>query len=249
MNLFKTVAVAAFIAAPSVEAATVTMESVTGAWTSATAENSAYSGYVNGLGTSAIDFGIPYYRRGAQSGYEFEATTPPAATLSEGTSFVLGTFTHNNFVIYGGTSIASAVLELTFNLSIDGIVHSFSQAYDFLHWETNNLESTCANGAANGVGVNSNGCADRVQAVSNPSLSPSFLMDGVEYIIEISSFMGFGNDNGVPTFWTREGYANSAQLTATYHTVAAVPLPPAGLALLAGLGGLAFLRRRKRALA
>lgn len=246
MKMFSTLATVMALAAPVAEAATVTVESVQGSWIQATPVNSSAAGTISGLGTSTVSWGIPFTSRDSKSAYGFVATTPPAATLSEGSSFVLGTFTHYNYVIQSGTSIVNAVLQLTFNLTIDGVVQNFSQAYNFNHWETPNLPSTCANGGANSSGVNVNGCADRVQAVTNQALSPSFIVNGVQYLLEITAFQGFGTDNsGVPTFWTVENRANSAQLSVTYREIPTVPLPPAGLALLAGLAGLAALRARK----
>lgn len=248
MRLFCAFAAFLALAAPVAEAATVTVDSVEGAWISATPANSTAAGTVNGLGTSTVSWGIPFYSGGGQSAYGFVATTPPPTTLTEGTSFILGTFTHYNYVIQSGTSIVNAVLELTFNLTIDGVAQTLSQAYDFNHWETLNLADPCANGGANGSGLNVNGCADRVQAVTNQALSPSFIVNGVQYLLEITAFEGFGTDSaGIPTFWTIETMANSAALSVAYREIPAVPLPPAGLALLAGLAGFAVLRQRKRA--
>ncbi len=52
---------------------------------------------LNGLGTSNVKWGVP--AGGGQSGYRFAGST--TEVLTDGTEFVLGTFTHDNFPIYG----------------------------------------------------------------------------------------------------------------------------------------------------
>lgn len=229
----------------SASAAIVTLDSVAGQWSAASPASR-----VSGVGTNTIRWGTPNTTsgNGQKSGYRFTSAVPPSQELTEGATSALGTFTHLNYIIDVGTSITAATLSLTFGLTIDGVSQTITNSYNFSHLETPNADNPCANGAANKSGVNVNGCADRVQATLNDAVAETFTINGTEYTIDITGF-DIPDQNGIPTFWTVENRSNSAQLYAglTQFTPAPVPLPAAGWMLVAGLGGLAAARRRKKA--
>ena len=235
------------VAAP---AATVSVLGVTGSWVSATPGNTTN---LTGLGTDTLSWGAGHPAGGFRhSGYMFTGSSALPVTLVENQSFVLGQFTHNNWTIANAPapySITSASLQLTFDLQIGGASQNFTQVYDFLHWETPNDAQPCANGGGTGVGVNANGCADRVQAVLNKALSQTFHVGATDYYINISAFQGFSRDtHGVPTFWTVENRTNTANLLASFRAVdapAPVSLPGAAGLLLTGMAGLGAARRRR----
>lgn len=234
----------AVAATGSASAAIVTLNSVVGQWSSATPSTQA-----SGIGTDEIRWGIPNAGsgNGQQSGYRFDGAAPPAQILTEGAPTALGTFTHFNYVINIGTNVTAATLDLTFGLTIDGISQALTNSYNFVHWETDNEDNPCGDGGQVGVGVNSNGCADRVQATLNNAIAEKFTINGTEYTIDITGF-DIADRNGIPTFWTVEEQSNSAKLygSLTEYVPAPVPVPAAGWMILAGLGGLATARRRKK---
>ncbi len=190
---------------------------------------------------------------GGRSGYDFEAPGSNVSVMVPPTpspDFIVGTFTHVNKVINGGTSISG--IRLTISTEI--IVDSFSQGiktfvYDIDHWETTNDASPCADGGTDGVGVNINGCADNVSVNFN-SLSDSFVIDGDIYSLDIRGFLFGDLDTGTAaeSFWTIEREDNEAYLRAriTLRSELVPQEVPAPMALgLMGLGLIGLgLRRR-----
>lgn len=233
-------------------AATVDVSSVAGNWTTLQPPRGPTN--IRGLGTNRVRWGTPL--AGRQSGYSFVGAA--AGEIETGVDFELGTFTHNNFVIQNGTSITGAGLSVAVNLIIGGIERVVNTNFNFAHWETNNAgerNGRCANGGANGSGVNGGGCADRVQILDNTASDQAFEIDGFQYILEITGFIR----NGVAfsEFWTRENRSNSAILRARFTLVgpsgggggeepSPVPLPAAGWMMLAGLGALGAARARRK---
>ena len=263
-KLMSVIALAAFaLGAPGdATAATVGVTSVAGTWSSTDPTNPPG---LNGLGTNAINWGKAYAtsKTGRQSGYSFVAAA--AGNIETDQDFVLGTFTHNNFVIDAGTSIKRADLSIGINLMIGSVSKVVSAVFNFDHWETDNFgtkKGRCADGGTVGAGVNVAGCADRVSIRNNTNLNKSFAIDGFLYILEITGFTIAGNL--FSQFWTTEDMANSAILTARFKQVgiappiggepgtgpdpvpSPVPLPAAGWLMLAGLGALAAARARRR---
>lgn len=245
MNRFSRVAVSATVAlsiAGAAQAASVTINSVQGSWVSVEGGKN-----VTGRNTSEIRWGTS--TGSGKSGYGFsEVGGMPNYDVKPDTAFDLGVFTHYNNEILAGGSITGASLKVDINLSIGGRQERITTYFDFDHWETLNQASTCGNGGANGSGVNSAGCADRVTAVTNLGTSETFLVDGDEYAFTISGF------DGLTEFWTTEDQENSAmlrgQFTLVSHgdipEVAPVPLPAAAWLLGAGVAGLAVAARRRR---
>lgn len=239
--------------ASSALAATVSIESVTGAWT-ATSPNNAYGVTVsNSDAFSEVTWGKAP-KGGLQSGYSFERTIPPAVEAQPGEEFALGKFTHHNWPIYtvpgGGkaTAIEWAELQVDFDVKIDDTLYSFTRSYRFDHDETPNEgnNGACAHGGSNGdAGVNENGCADRVVASINEAASEVLNVDGKIYTFDISGFEVEGET--LDFFLTKENAINEAILVGTYTVsdLAPIPLPAAGWMLLAGIGGLAAMKRRK----
>lgn len=202
---------------------------------------------------------------GGQSGYNFvfatqpiDFTVPPSPSAND----VLGMFTHVNFPIFP-PSITDIKLEIEADVLVDAdeggpgapvvVGSNLTFRYGFDHWETDNGARPCANGAANGSGVNVNGCADRVIAKWLSS-SSVFFLDGVEYTLNVIGFsLDSAGTNPFANFWTAEEQTNNAYLVANVtrrQDLDPDPDPdvpePGTLALIGlGLAGLAVARRRR----
>ncbi|MEM9709309.1 MAG: choice-of-anchor K domain-containing protein [Pseudomonadota bacterium] len=271
--------IALAMAASNAFAAAVTIESVTGEWVSVGPNN--VFGVEYSASRDQVDWGRPFRSGGDKSGYKFEGLIPPPINVTPDTTFDLGKFTHLNNSLSpntpGAPTISQAELKVDIGVDIGGSKYSISQTYNFAHEETANrigTRATCAYGGAEGQGVNVNGCADRVTATLNDAVSETIVLDGLEYIFEITGFMAEGAMNLLDFFLTTEEEDNSAILVGKYSInevddptppappetppetppssppgdpITPVPLPAAGWMLIAGIGGLAALRRRKKA--
>lgn len=223
-------------------AATVTVGDGTASWSS-----SGFTWGLAGAGTERLSWGRPHTDGGGQkSYYDFDPAAEGTSAV-EDTKFLLGTFTHGNFAIRGGAdgAIDSALLDFQVSLTFDLDGVSYEELFDFewlfLHDETVNRANPCANGEANGVGINVNGCADHVEFDAD---SDSYEFVYAEGVVTLD-ILGF--EPGT-SFWTVENQANVTSLYGRFSFVpAAVPLPAAGWLLMGGLAVLAVARRRARA--
>ncbi len=203
--------------------------------------SAVYWGNSTGSGQSGYEF--------SSSAVDFDITLPP----SPSDDFIVGTFTHFNRPISGGSSISGVQLSISAEILVDGISQGTKNfLYDFDHWETTNSNDPCADGGDHGEGVNVNGCADRVRLNYN-SLSDSFLIGSDLYSLEIRGFLFGDLDTGTPAteFWTVENAENEAYLRARVTLTSDIGpggqevSEPATLGFL-GLGLAAmWLRRRK----
>ncbi|MBK4215484.1 THxN family PEP-CTERM protein [Paracoccus caeni] len=247
MNMFKSALCGASIIALTAigaQAATLTVTDISGAWSNVVGGQQVN---INNGATSTVRWGTP---TNAQSGYDF---TPEGTPLdaAQDVDFTLGTFTHHNFPITAGTGISSASLDVTFKFylgSDSSTIYTRTSQFVFNHWETGNSDNPCADGGTEGSGVNINGCADQVTAVTNPNSTDSFeIVDGNitrKYVFAVNGF-DIGDE-----FWTVENQTNQATIKArfTYEEniqPAPIPLPAAAWMLMAGMGGLAMASRRR----
>lgn len=255
-KILGTVAAICFMAF-SADAAVVKLTGISAQWTTTNPL------ITDGLGTNSIKWGDPATAAG-KSGYDFNAAAAPSNDIAPGSRFALGDFVHQNNPIFG-QSISQATLVVAIKLMIGATEQLVNTSYVFSHWETPNIPATganCANGAAYGTGVNSAGCADRVTALVNLGSSSSFLIGTDEYVFTFEGFkVGTETFN---QFWTIEQADNMASLSGSYvlkscvvsgigcgtggvDPVSEVPVPAAGLMLVAGIGGLIAAKRRRRA--
>jgi hypothetical protein len=243
----------------SAQAATLDLTSVNGVWTGLQPNNGRTD--LNGLGTNTVRWGKPFKGQGGtgeQSGYSFIGSA--SGTFVDNLDFELGTFTHFNRTINKGTSITGASLGLTVGVVIGGVSQAITAAFNFDHLETDNRESggACENGAASGVGVNVNGCADRVRVLNNAGSTNQFVIDGITYILEITGFVVDGQK--FTEFWTTERAPNSAILLARFRVVGGtgsggggggdptpspIPLPGAAWLILSALAAMAVVGRKR----
>jgi hypothetical protein len=248
------VAALAALQAPAASAIPIDITSILSSWTAATP-----TGDISGVGTNTISWGVPTTTGGSQSSYTFAPAATPIPGLLPDNPFLLGEFTHNNFPIFAPSLLtAELTVDIEFDV-LDGLgavidTRMISSVFDFTHFETPNSDDPCADGGANGVFPNQNGCADRVTFETSTS-SEFFELDGIAYIFELTGFCADCPESGgepslVDEFWTVETEENSAVLVAQY-TVREIPtdLPTPGAAwlLLAGLAGVAGSRQRARA--
>ncbi|MEO1241818.1 MAG: THxN family PEP-CTERM protein [Pseudomonadota bacterium] len=224
----------------SASAAIVSFENITGSWSAIDpAAGIAISN--NGTANPSLRWGNPATNRG-QSGYDFAGAADTMVDVPPNTNVALGTFTHRNNPITG-TSLNEATLTVAIDIVVDGQDQgSRNFMFDFSHEETPNGANPCANGEANGSGVNVNGCADLV-TVTDSILSEDFLVNGVLYTIAILGFEVGGDI--VSTFETIEKMKNRATLVG-YITVSEVPIPAAIPLFLSGIAGLGFAGRMKK---
>ncbi len=253
------VSAALTLIASSAFSATVTIENVTGSWTASTPSDVYGLGVDNGEASSTISWGKAA-RRGRQSGYRFDSAVPPSVDLTPGSEFELGVFSHINRPIYtmpeGGQAgkIESAELTVDFSVRINDSLYDVSRTYGFTHYETPNggdeIGACQFGGTSGAAGINSRGCADRVE-LEGQGGDEVFSVDGLDIIFEIA---GFQVDGEITDFFmTKERAINEAVLIASYRLFddggqipSPVPLPAAGWMLIAGVGGLAAMKRRKR---
>ncbi|MBC9245536.1 THxN family PEP-CTERM protein [Paracoccus sp. 11-3] len=237
-------AFAVVFAAVSANASTLTLTNVAGNWSSWTGGVSVTPSTRDEV--SELRWGTPRFV-GKQSGYDFKPAEA-SSTHQEDETFALGLFTHHNFPIDVG--ITSATLDVTFSFYLgedtDNIYTRTSQ-FVFSHIETPNMVRVCSNGKrsrVNGVQV---GCEDRVTPVTNPSKSEVFtVVEGNKTHKYMFDVTGFDIGDG---FWTVENQKNTATLQGRFtyeENVAPIPLPAAGWMLLAGLGGIGAVARRRR---
>lgn len=234
----------------------VALSGVSGYWTETSPEN-VYG--LTGEGTRELRWGYPstmedVQNKGEKSGYGFDGSAG-GTSVSAGSDFAIGTFTHFNnrihMLLNQPWTISNVDLVVETSVQIGSTQHVFSSVFSFSHDETPNSASQCAYGGTPGAGVNgSYGCNDRVTASLNESANNDVIVDGVKYSFDFSGFEY--NDGVFDYFDTVEEQTNEAVLLGRFNaellpgeTLTPVPLPAAGWMLIAGLGGLAAMKRRK----
>ncbi len=267
MKLRTVVAACAFAltCAPALADPTLTFSLISGSWLNPAP---VPSGGVGGItvnnvaspGTSELRWGTPFTAP-QQSGYDFTPAGGGTVAFSvpvPGSSLpgVLGEFDHLNFPIFAPQVLTSVQLQVTANITItDGVnppanLGLFNFVFDFTHDETPNggnpggpYTGTCPYGTQ-GVGVNVNGCADKVTVTSNAS-SQNFNVNGVVYTLDI---LGFSQDGGATIsnmFLTTENQNNKAGLYAIVKALENQVPEPGSLALIGlALFALGFIRRK-----
>ena len=120
-----------------------------------------------------IDWGTDNGR----SSYEFADNAALVGTggMSVGSTFQLGTFTHNNFPISMGTAISAARLQVAFNLVIGGQVVPIDHTIEFDHNETSNTGDPLA---SRDIVTILNGTGQLLVSVGGRNYSLSFEFDG-----------------------------------------------------------------------
>jgi hypothetical protein len=215
-------------------AATVSFSNITGTWFDINAVEgdgvtpATLTPTGNGTNVATLPWGDPPPGGGPQSSYAFDGASNFMVDVPPTAQAILGTFTHNNNPIADpGEELLSTSLRVTLDIIIDAMnLGSFSFDFDFDHNETTNTGMGC--------------CNDIVTITNLSELSQDFLVNGVVYTISILGFQIGGDE-----FSTVEGQANTANLLVQ---VSAIPLPGALTLFAAGLVGLGFARRRRRAI-
>lgn len=244
-----------FGAPAAVAASTVNFTNITGGFFDGVLVNPLTAPPISYTGVDTTSTGASWGTPAGfgQSGYNFStagsinaSVTPPAGVSP---TVTLGTFQHVNFPISSGTSITGISLRFNADVDVDGVSQgSRSFLYRFAHEETPNAADPCAAGGAQGVGVNINGCADRV-SVNFISQSDSFDIGGVAYTLDV---IGFVTGGGAPVtgFRTVERLTNEAFIVgrlARFDVAAAVPEPATWALMIGGFGMVGAAVRRRRA--
>lgn len=248
MKMLKILAAAsAAIAAPSMAGTTVQFTNIKANWFDVV--GGAAVGFT---GQNTGNAGVFWGTGGQQSGYRYQSVAIPTLEvdpLTDTSAIVdIGTFTHYNFPINSGTAISAVKLKFTTDVIVNGsLFGTVNFIYAFNHFETGNGDVPCADGGSVGVGVNINGCADRV-AVNFNQASGFFSLDGVDYALDVRGFLV--NNSPTELFWTTEQATNTASLRGqiVLRTQAGVPEPASWAMMIGGLGiaGVAMRRRATR---
>ncbi len=251
MHLKLVAAVAAMaVAMPAVATTTIDFTNVRATWFDVDGGTNINT---SGQGTASAE--VRWGVGGQQSGYRFESigdlqlVVDPLTNTSDVAN--IGKFTHFNFPISAGTSITGVKLEYTSDVLVNGnLFGTVNFIYAFDHFETPNADFPCADGGFVGIGVNINGCADRV-AVNFNQASGAFSIGTIDYALDVRGFLV--DNTPAQLFWTTENATNEAFLRGQVvlrENAGAVPEPATWAMLITGFGlvGTAA-RRRSRPLA
>jgi len=244
------VSAAALLAgATGASAATLELADITAAWSNVVAPVAANANIQNGDPLNPwLAWGTPagggqnFDPVGTRSGYELSVYSDPVPNPASEVpgEFDFGEFTHFNNPISSGTSITSVDLTLTADVVLDGdygnpIVDNAVFNFIFEHNETPNNCSPDPD------------CSDDTVTVTLLNDSSSVEVDGVLYTLNFLGFIQDGQLNDI--FVSPEGGSSPGIIRAefTSEVLNQVPLPAAGWLMVAGIGGLAALRRKKKA--
>ena len=240
----------AMSALPASAATTVQFTNIKGTWFDVV-DGSSITITGSGTGTTEIRWGTPVPAGGSKSGYRFEQggdlslTVDPVTQTSAVTN--IGQFTHFNFPIAEGSSITAVKLKFETDVLVNGDPFGpVTFIYAFNHLETPNGANPCADGGPNNAGVNINGCADRV-AVNFKQASGAFVIDNVEYALDVRGFLIGGNPADL--FWTTENATNTAFIrgqVVARDLAGVIPEPGIWAMLIAGFGMVGAAARRRR---
>ncbi|NBB81452.1 MAG: VPLPA-CTERM sorting domain-containing protein [Verrucomicrobia bacterium] len=243
-------AMAAAFVGTGATATSVSIDSITANF--GTPTPAGFTDFTTGVaadGTASIFWGEPADTGGPISGYQFAPNSTPF-TANAGDIRSLGTFTHFNFPIQADPgSITGVPLTFSFSGTPDGATSatSFPATFNFEHDETTNSGGLCPGDPVP--------CSDIVSFTAVGGADEVVVVDDIIYTFTV---LGFGELDGSGDFdplnpaepflfITTEGEANSTDLFFTYSTQV-IPLPAAGWLMLAGLGALGAVgRRRKKA--
>ena len=200
--------------------------------------------------TTALTNGLP----DKQSGYVFDGIAPDDNFSSTKSSFVFGEFTHFNGEVWSNSATLASV---DFWIDIKGRVvngdesetFSLSTKFRLFHNETINPAVPCAAGGTQP-------CGDSVSIGGKIAETDSFIVGNVEYSFVLEGFVESIDGPFVTSFFTDEFEKSSAVLRARIDSTElppppppVIPLPAAGWLLIAGIGGLAAIARKKRRVA
>ena len=237
---------AAAIATPAAAAVQVEFKNVAGAWFDPVDGVNVNIAANGGDGTIRWGQSTGY----GQSGYNFigaDFSTSLDQAIDSSGSVNIGEFQHVNFPINSGGAISRVGLRFTTDVWADGsFLGTKTFEYNFSHNETTNQSNPCANGQANGGGVNVNGCADQVTMNFN-SNSQVFLIGGKQYTLNLDGFLVDGSPSG--GFWTKEQAVNSAFIRGKidlYSVASGVPEPATWAMMIIGFGGVGTMVRSAR---
>ena len=184
-----------------------------------------------------VSWGVPPGVGNPQSSYVFSAinqpslpniggpipVNPPAVTPY----FVLGSFTHNNFVV-DNPYLTSVKLDVILSFDVDGVntgPHTFT--FLFNHTETPNVIEKAIPVCPFLTTVGEE-CTDRV--VLNGTAPQNIVIGGVTFTLDLSLQVG---GSPVSQFITREGFANTADVVARFSSASTPGIPePATVAML-----------------
>ncbi|WP_414575401.1 THxN family PEP-CTERM protein [Anabaena sp. CCY 9402-a] len=200
-----------------------------GVWTSVTPDGTTT---VNGINTNTVSWGDPATNSG-QSSYVFNGENTFTAPI-DGTDFLLGTFTHNNFPVFP-PSITGANLALSLSGDVNKTFNFF-----FNHNETPNNGDSGVCSSTPGFNVP---CPD-VVSIPNTASSETINIGGHQYILAISGFLQGGSV--VNQFITQEDQANTAEIFGRLEKVPVeeVPEPLTMLGITTGVAFGGFFKRK-----